>query len=78
MASGANGGGLRSLDINPAGDLVLTWENWRAARPTASVWPYGAPAESWSYPRLVYTDLQKLCARECRGPTLGRLGRLRR
>ena len=58
MASGANGGALRSLDINPAGDLVLTWENWRAAKAYSLSLALRRAGGSWSYPRLVYTDLQ--------------------
>ena len=58
ITSDTNGGALRSLDINPAGDLVLTWENWRAAKAYSLGLALRRAGGSWSSPRLVYTDLQ--------------------
>ena len=78
ITSGANGGALRSLDINPAGDVVVTWENWRAAK--AYSLGLGLAAR-WGELELSAAGVHRSAefrARECRGPTLGRLGRLRR
>ncbi len=58
ITSDAKGGALRSLDINPAGDLVVTWENWKAGKGYSLGLALRRAGGNWSFPRLVYTDLQ--------------------
>ena len=58
IARGATGGNLRTLDINAAGDLAITWENWKQGRGYSLALALRPAEGNWSAPRLVYTDLQ--------------------
>jgi hypothetical protein len=57
IARGSAGGGLRSLDINAAGDLAIIWENWKQSRGYSLALALRPAGGNWSAPRLVYTDL---------------------
>lgn len=57
IARGATGGNLRSLDINAAGDLAITWENWKQSRGYSLALALRPAEGKWSAPGLVYTDL---------------------
>ncbi|PVG80735.1 hypothetical protein DDE18_21555 [Nocardioides gansuensis] len=56
IAGGRNGGPLRVVDINPAGNLVLTWVSWREGVGDRLVLALRPRGSNWSAPRIVYTD----------------------